>query len=122
MKKIILSIAIVTTLSGCAIVDKVSQLWPRDHDSALVSGWVSLDVALTKANCSDKQTIEQAVSISDWLNRYAIFRDDPQKITTSLIHNNLVKANATSNNIVCEKYIKLSIINMKTIKTSWSGR
>lgn len=120
--KIVAALVIVTTLTGCAVVEKVSAIWPRDHDSALVSGWVDLDIALTNANCKDKSTLDPAVSISDWLNRYAQFRNDPQQITTKLVNDNLNKAKATSNEIMCEKYVKLSIINMKTIKNSWSGR
>lgn len=120
--KILATLALVTFLSGCAVVDKVSSIWPRDHDPALVSGWVNLDMALSSANCKEKATIEPAVLVSDWLNRYALFRNDPQKVTTKLINDNLNKAVQTQNEVVCDRYLKLSIINMKTIKDSWSGR
>ena len=49
--KIIVSIALVTFLSGCATVDKVKELWPRPHDPAMVSAFVDLEQILAKASC-----------------------------------------------------------------------
>lgn len=122
MTKILASLLLVSVLSGCAVVEKVSAIWPRAHDPALVSGWVDLDVALSKANCSDRESLEPAIKAADWLNRYSLFRDDPQKITTKLVVENLVKARNTPSEKACETFVRLTIINTKTIKTSWSGR
>lgn len=120
--RIVATILIVSTLSGCAVIDKVSALWPRDHDPALVSGWVTLDTALDKVSCDDKETISTALVAADWLNRYTHFRNDPQKATTKIINENLSKAHRTENKVVCDRFVKLTFINMKTIKESWSGR
>lgn len=120
MKKFLI-ISAVTLLTGCAAVDKVKQIWPRDHDPALVSGYVNLQVALNKVDCTNKDTIEPAAKDADWLNRYAEFRKDPQQISTKGIVENLQKAK-DGNEAACKRWINLSNTRMKIIQEAWSGR
>jgi hypothetical protein len=120
MKRFII-ISAVMMLSGCAAIDKVKEIWPRDHDSALVSGFVNLQVSLEKADCSNKETILDAKKHADWLNRYAEFRNDPQRISTKGILDNLDKA-IDGSEAVCKRWINLSKTRMDIIKGSWSGR
>ena len=119
--KIIVSIALITFLSGCATVDKVKELWPRPHDPAMVSGFVDLEQTLARASCDDKQTINEAIFKADWLNKYTYFRDDPQKVTTNTIVANLNKA-AAAEEAACKRWINLANINMKTLQKSWGSR
>ena len=119
--KIIVSIALVTILSGCASIDKVKQLWPRPHDPAMVAGFVDLEQTLSKVDCTDKTTVNNAIFKADWLNKYSFFRDDPQKDTTNTIVINLNKA-AEAQEAACKRWINLANINMKTLKQSWSSR
>lgn len=122
--KIIVSMLLVASLTGCAAIDKVKQVWPRDHDSALVSSYVSLSIYLEKASCakdSKENTLKEARLEADWLNRYAEFRNDPQKISTKAIVDNLEKA-INSEAAACQRWLNLSKTRMKIIQEAWSGR
>lgn len=119
MKKFLIVLTIL--LSGCSTVDKVKQMWPRAHDSALVSGYVNLETSLEVADCKVKDNFDTILKHADWLNRYAEFRNDPQKISTKAILDNIHKAK-DGNVAVCERWISLSKTRMKIIKESWSGR
>lgn len=122
MKKIILIALTATVLTGCAsTIDKVKQVWPRAHDPALVTGFVNLQITLDNAKCDNKQSIAQAGIHADWLNRYAEFRNDPQKVSTKAILENLEKA-AKSEAAVCQRWLNLSNTRMKVIQQAWSGR
>lgn len=123
MKKIIATVLVVSTLSGCAVIDKVSEMWPRDHDAGLVTAYVNLKVALESADCKDnKHFFKPAVANAHWLNTYAEFRTDPQRKTTKLVHENLIKADKAENETVCKRWLNLANINMKSIKQAWGDR
>lgn len=119
--KILATILFTVTLTGCAVVDKVKDYWPRDHDPALVSAYINLERELESASCTNQVGLISMVSIADWIDRYAQFRNDPQKIATNNIKVNLEKA-ANSSEAVCKRYLNLTKVNMKLIKESWSGR
>ena len=119
--KIIVALALAATLSGCALVDKVKDYWPRDHDAALVSMYINLEREIEAATCGDSVSFVGAINVSDWINRYAEFRNDPQKIATKNVKDNLEKA-ASASEGACKRYVNLTKINMKLIKDSWSGR
>lgn len=120
MKNIIILTSMLV-LTGCSTIDTVKKYWPRDHDSALVSKYVDLEVQLTKVNCETKEGFKQALEDADWLNRYSEFRNDPQKDTTKAIIDNLQKA-STGSDTACKRWVNLTNINMKVIKKSWEGR
>lgn len=119
MKKLLLLTVVV--LSGCSTVDKVKEMWPRDHDPALVSNYVDLEKNLETVSCKTKENFDPAIQKADWLNRYAEFRKDPQRISTKAILENLEKAKKAPE-LVCDRWVTLSKTRMKIIKESWSGR
>jgi len=121
MKKIIAILLLSSTLSGCAAIATVKAILPKDHDPGLVSGWVDLQIGLDKVQCTDKNTLLQAQVNADWLNRYAEFRNDPQKVSTKAIVDNLNKAQE-GNEAVCQRWVNLSKTRMKIIQEAWSGR
>lgn len=108
-------------LAGCSTIASVQSIWPRDHDPALVSGYIQLQINLEKVDCVKKDSFTQALADADWLNRYAEFRDDPQKVSTKAVLENLKKA-SQSGEVACKRWVNLSNISLKTIKESWSGR
>jgi hypothetical protein len=119
--KTIAALVLVTTLSGCAVIDKVTQFWPRDHDSAMVSAYVNLETQMEKASCSDSKSYQEAFVTADWIRRYAEFRNDPQLQAAKNVSDNLKKATEASE-AACKRRINLTNINMKLIKESWSAR
>lgn len=120
MKKLVI-VPLVVLLTGCAAVDKVKQMWPRDHDPALAGSYISLSVKLDVVDCKQKTGIDEAVKEADWLNRYAEFRNDPQKVSTKGILDNLAKAKE-GNEAACQRWVNLSKTRMKIIQQAWSGR
>ena len=119
MKKLLL--VSVLLLSGCSTVDKVKEMWPRAHDSVMVGAYIDLDKQLEDISCKSKESIEPAIVKADWLNRYAEFRGEPQRVSTKAIVENLEKAKK-SPELVCDRWVTLSKTRMKIIKESWSGR
>lgn len=119
--KIIAALLIAVSLSGCAVVDKVKDYWPRDHDPALVSMYINLDTLLEKASCDRQEQFGPIIEVADWINRYSEFRNDPQKVATKNVRDNLEKA-STASEAVCKRYLNLTKINMKLVKDSWSDR
>ena len=119
MKKLILITALF--LPGCSTVDKVKEMWPRPHDPVMVSAYVDLEKQLEGVSCKSKESFDPAFNKADWLNRYAEFRGDPQRISTKAILENLEKAKKAPE-LVCDRWVTLSKTRMKIIKESWSGR
>ena len=111
----------VLLLSGCSTVDKVKEMWPRAHDPVMVSTYIDLEKHLDVVSCKSKETIDPAMLKADWLNRYAEFRGEPQRISTKAILENLEKAKKAPE-LVCDRWVSLSKTRMKIIKESWSGR
>jgi hypothetical protein len=121
MTKLFGILLVVATLSGCAVVDKARDYWPRDHDPALVSTYINLEILMENVSCDNRFTVVNTITTADWLNRYAVFRNDPQKVTTEAILSNLKKASESSE-AACKRYVNLTNINMKILKESWSKR
>ena len=119
--KIIVTLLFTAVLSGCAVVDQVRDYWPRDHDPVLASMYINLDRELEKSSCDRQERFSPLVDAADWIYRYAEFRNDPQKIATKNVRDNLEKA-STSSEAVCKRYLNLTKINMKLIRDSWSDR
>lgn len=119
--KILITSLLVLSLSGCAAVQKVTDLWPREHDPALVSVYINLEKAVEEAKCNDKASISNSVVLADWLYRYSEFRNDPQQEAVKAIRENLVKA-VGSSEAVCNRWLNQVNIKMKIVKNSWSKR
>ncbi len=111
----------VFLLSGCSTVDKVKEMWPKPHDPVMVGAYIDLEKQLEAVSCKSKESIEPAAFKADWLNRYAEFRNEPQRVSTKAILENLEKAKKAPE-LVCDRWVALSKTRMKIIKESWSGR
>lgn len=121
MYKIITTVLLTTFLSGCATVNKIKDYWPRDHDPALVSMYINLEKELEKLSCDNQDKFYVSIEIADWINRYSEFRNDPQKVATKNVRDNLEKASKSSP-AACKSYVTLAKINIDLIKDSWSKR
>ena len=119
MKKLLLILVLV--LSGCSTIDKVKEMWPKPHDPVMVGAYIDLEKHLEVISCKLKESIDPAIVKADWLNRYAEFRIEPQRVSTKAILENLEKAKKAPE-LVCERWVTLSKTRMKVIKESWSGR
>ena len=120
MKKLFLLVSLFL-LTGCSTVDKVKEMWPKPHDPVMVGAYIDLEKQLENISCKSKESIDPALGKSDWLNRYAEFRNEPQRVSTKAILDNLEKAKKAPE-LVCDRWVTLSKTRMKIIKESWSGR
>jgi len=121
MKKILAALLLSTTLSGCAAVAYVASIWPKPHDPVMSGSLITVSVLLDGADCSNKQSFTELKKEADWLNRYAEYRSDPQKVSTKAILDNVDKAMAAEG-AACQRWVNLSKTRVKIIQQAWSGR
>ena len=112
-------------LSGCAAVSVVQKYWPREHDPALASAYVTTKLSSDKLGCGAKknfETYDAVIFKAEWLDEYAKFREDPQQESTASIVENLNKAKSTSSERACEIWLDLVKQRLIVLNKAWSGR
>ena len=114
IKKTVVSIVLCLFLVGCTFM-------PKKHDPILAGSFVDLSISLEDASCEDQFSIEETIYIAKWMEKYAMFREDPQLKTVTSIIKNLEKASYTSE-AACERWLHITNIKMKTLKKVWSKR
>ena len=122
MKNLINSVLILMLLQGCTAVTLAKKYWPRDHDPALASAYVTTKLDTEKLNCADKSKWDTVIYKADWLNEYAKFRADPQAESTQAIVDNLNKAQTTQSTKACEIWLDLVKQRIIVLNKAWSGR
>lgn len=122
MKNLINSVLILMLLQGCTAVTLAKKYWPRDHDPALASAYVTAKLDTEKLNCADKSKWDTVIYKAEWLNEYARFRDDPQAESTQAIVDNLNKAQTTQSTKACEIWLDLVKQRIIVLNKAWSGR
>jgi hypothetical protein len=122
MKNLINSVLIATLLSGCAAVNTVKKYWPRDHDPALASAYVTAKLDTERLSCADKTNWAPVIYKAEWLNEYAKFREDPQQESTASIVENLNKGRTTQSERACEIWLDLVKQRLVVLNKAWSGR
>jgi hypothetical protein len=122
MMKTINIIAVILMLNGCTAVTLAQKYWPRDHDPALASAYVTTKIESGKLNCRDKSQWDLVIEKANWMNEYAQFRNDPQKESTASIVENLNKGKNTQSEKACEIWIDLVQQRLIVLNKAWSGR
>ena len=122
MKNLINSVLIAVLLSGCTAITVAKKYWPRDHDPALASAYVTTKIGTESISCKDKTTWTATEQQATWLHEYAQFRDDPQVESTKAIVENLAKARSTQSEKACEIWLDLVKQRVIVLNKAWSGR
>jgi hypothetical protein len=125
MKNLINSVLIVVLLQGCTAVTLAKKYWPRDHDPALASAYVTAKLSSEKLGCGAKknpETWDAVIFKAEWLNEYARFRADPQQESTASIVENLNKGKTTQSERACEIWLDLVKQRLIVLDKAWSGR
>ena len=122
MMKTINIIIVAMLLNGCTAITVAKKYWPRDHDPALASAYVSTKIGTESISCKDKTTWTAAESQARWLHEYAQFREDPQVESTKAIVENLEKARSTQSEKACEIWLDLVKQRVIVLNKAWSGR
>lgn len=122
MKNLINSVLILLLLQGCTAITVVKKYWPRDHDPALASAYVTAKLDTQKLSCADKSKWDTVIQKAEWLNEYAKFREDPQAESTQSIVDNLYKGQTTQSERACEIWLDLVKQRLIVLNKAWSGR
>ena len=125
MKNLINSVVlilIISLLQGCTAVVLAKKYWPRDHDPALASAYVTAKLDTEKLSCADKSKWDTVIYKAEWLNEYAKFRADPQTESTQAIVDNLNKGRNTQSERACDIWLDLVKQRLVVLNKAWSGR
>lgn len=125
MRNLINIMLVTFALQGCAAVTVVQKYWPRPHDPALASAYVTTKLSSDKLGCGAKKNFETWDAVifkAEWLDEYAKFRGDPQQESTASIVENLNKAKSTSSERACEIWLDLVKQRFVVLNKAWSGR
>ena len=122
MRNLINSVLIVLLLQGCTAVTLAKKYWPRDHDPALASAYVTAKLDSDRLSCADKSKWDSVIYKAEWLNEYAKFRDDPQAESTQAIVDNLNKGRNTQSEKACDIWLDLVKQRLIVLDKAWSGR
>jgi hypothetical protein len=122
MKNLINSVLILVLLQGCTAVTIAKKYWPRDHDPALASAYVTAKLDSDRLSCADKSKWDAVIYKAEWLNEYAKFRADPQAESTQAIVDNLNKGRTTQSERACDIWLDLVKQRLIVLNKAWSGR
>lgn len=122
MKNLINSVIILVLLQGCTAVTLAKKYWPRDHDPALASAYVTAKLDTERLSCADKSKWDPVIYKAEWLNEYAKFRADPQTESTQAIVDNLNKGRTTQSERACEIWLDLVKQRIVVLNKAWSDR
>jgi hypothetical protein len=113
MKKLIVVLAVV--LSGCAVI------FPKPHDPVMFNQVVSIQIGVSKANCSTKEWGDLLDKVHH-LKVYTELRSDPQAPAVAQLEEALLKAYNSKNEKFCDSILKLNKTRIAVIEDAWKGR
>ena len=121
MQKIILLFSCFL-LVGCSTISGMMNV--KEHDPALALSYVDTKISMKEALCEDIITLEDVLFQAEWMYEYTLFVNDPQKITAKNVVKDIEKAIEYSfDNIdVCNRFLKLANLKLKTLQKSWGTR
>ena len=123
MKRISLVILLTLNLAGCAAVQHIQDIWPKDHDPAMVSMWVDVKVALDAVDCDRKPTgWEAVVTPAKKLAIYTDFRQDPQRDNVKGLAIHADKMSQGGSAMFCKLGKQTAQERLAVARKAWEGR
>ena len=121
MKKIFLLLSCFL-LIGCSTISGMINV--KEHDPALALSYIDTKITMGDAFCEDADTLEDVLYQAEWMYEYTLFVNDPQKIAAKNVVIDIEKAIEYSfDNIdVCNRFLKLANLKLKTLQKSWGTR
>lgn len=113
MKTIYLSLVLL--LAGCSFI------FPKPHDSTMFDQLVSIDIAVNKISCANKDWGD-LLDKTEHLKVYAELRADPQAPALAQLHEALQKAKASQNEKFCESVVNINKVRIQAVEKAWKGR
>ena len=121
MKNIVIILA-CSFLVGCSTIKGAFEL--KEYDPALALAYVDTKITVNDAYCHEYETLEDAYYQAVWMHEYTMFTNDSHKETVESIVSDLDNAlNYSEENIdVCNKFLKIARLKLKTLQKTWSSR
>lgn len=119
--KIVLTLILAVTLSGCAAVDTVKKYWPRSHDPVMFDHLIAVDIAIEQVDC-EKPSWEKANGAALHLSRYAEWRKDPQLENLKGLLAHTERMSKGGSKTFCEIGKKTGRARVEAAKSAWEGR
>ena len=122
--RILAAVLLALVMSGCAVIDRVREVWPRAHDPVMVELWVNTHIALSRVNCDTTPTgWDRVAGESQRLAEYTAFRQDPQTKNIQGLYDHAVKmADTAVKPAFCKLGIKTAEQRLAAAKSAWAGR
>ena len=120
MKKLILMITFLA-LSGCSVVEKVKEYWPRQHDAIIFEYLVKTKINIEEIDC-EVQDWSKSVDNAKFLYNYTEWRGDPQRTNLKGLYNHTVKMNKGGSKVFCELGKNTALQRINATKKAWEGR
>ena len=122
MKNFTIAVFLSMFLMGCSTISGMRNV--KQHDPALALAYVDTKIVIGDAVCEDVDTLEDAYYQAVWMHEYTLFVNDPQKVTAGNVVVDIEKAIKYSlDNIdVCNRFLKLANLKLKTLQKSWGNR
>ena len=119
--RIIATLVLCATLSGCATVDTVKKYWPRKHDPVMFDHLVTLSISVEQINC-EQPDWSHVVEVSNHLSRYAQWRGDPQADNLKGLLNHAERMSHGGSPRFCELGKKTAVQRIEAARSAWEGR
>ena len=122
MKNFAVVIFLSVFLVGCSTITGMMNV--KEHDPALALSYVDTKISMKEALCEDIITLEDVLYQAEWMHEYTLFVNDPQKVTAGNVVVDIEKAIKYSfdNVDVCNRFLKLANLKLKTLQKSWGTR
>ena len=120
--KNIFVLLVCSFLVGCSTIQNAFKL--KEHDPALALAYVDTKISIEDAYCDEYETLENALYQSEWMYEYTMFVDDTQKETAEAIVSDIDRAldYSLDNVDVCNRFLNLAKIKLKTLQKTWGSR
>ena len=122
MKNFAVAIFLSVFLMGCSTISGMMNV--KEHDPALALSYIDTKISMKEALCEDIITLEDVLYQAEWMHEYTLFVNDPQKVTAGNVVVDIEKAIKYSfdNVDVCNRFLKLANLKLKTLQKSWGTR
>jgi len=112
--KLLISLIVVTALSGCGLL-------PRDHDPVMFDRLVVLDIEIKQVNCETPDW-SSSVRNSQVLAQAAEWRGDPQADNLDGLHKHVIRMSQGGSVTFCELGKRTAASRIDAARVAWQGR
>lgn len=121
--RMILILTAAVSLSGCAAIQNLKDVLPRDHDPVMVAQWVDVKVALDAVDCDRKPTgWTEVLAPARKLAIYTDFRQDPQRDNIKGLAIHAEKMSQGGSPMFCKLGKQTANDRLAVARKAWEGR